>query len=123
VVNNAILMLDYTNQLRREGKGPREALLIACPTKLRPIFMSSLAIMLGMLPMAMGMGSSGAEMRQPMGIVSIGGIVASTLLALVVIPVLYMLTTHRAKDPLKSLPHLSMLEENGENGNGEKESL
>jgi len=114
VVNNAILMLDYTNQLRRGGKGPRESLLIACPTKLRPIFMSSIAIMLGMLPMALGIGSSGAEMRQPMGVVSIGGIIASTLLTLVVIPALYILTTHKAKDPITELPSLTLLEEDNE---------
>lgn len=97
VVNNAILLLDYTNQLVRiEGKTVKEALITACPTKLRPIIMASGAIILGMLPMALGLGAAGREFRQPMGIVSIGGLVVSTLLALFVIPSLYYLI-HRDK--------------------------
>lgn len=95
VVNNAILLLDYTNILRREGKGVTEALLEACPTKLKPILMSTIAIILGMLPMALGIGSAGREVRQPMGVVSIGGLVVSTLLTLYVIPAIYNLTTRR----------------------------
>lgn len=93
VVNNAILMLDYYNQLRREGRTSRDALIEACPTKLKPILMSNIAIVLGMLPMAMGIGASGAEMRQPMGVVIIGGIVVSTALTLFLIPALeYLLS-------------------------------
>lgn len=88
VVNNAILMLDYYNQLRRSGKNPHDALVEACPTKLKPILMSNIAIILGMLPMALGIGASGAEMRQPMGVVIIGGIVSSTMLTLWIIPAL-----------------------------------
>ncbi|MFC2130853.1 efflux RND transporter permease subunit [Bacteroidota bacterium] len=92
VVNNAILMLDYTNQLRREEKKPtREALMIACPTKLKPIIMSSAALILGMFPMAMGIGDAGVEMRQALGIVSIGGLISSTGLTLFVIPAFYYL--------------------------------
>jgi HAE1 family hydrophobic/amphiphilic exporter-1 len=86
VVNNAILILDYTNQLRADGMDLRSALLEACPVKLMAIIMSNLAAVLGMLPMALGIGASGAEIRQPMGIVSIGGILAATVLTLVVIP-------------------------------------
>jgi HAE1 family hydrophobic/amphiphilic exporter-1 len=86
VVNNAILILEYTNQLRSNGMGVRSALLEACPTKLQPILMANIATILGMLPMAMGIGSSGAEMRQPMGLVSIGGLIAATFLTLFVIP-------------------------------------
>lgn len=89
VVNNAILLLDYTNQLVREGKETKEALLTACPTKLKPIVMATLAIILGMLPMAVGIGSAGKELRQPMGIVSIGGLIVSALLTLYIIPSLY----------------------------------
>ncbi len=91
VVNNAILILDYVNTLRKDGMPLTEALIEACPAKLRPIIMSSIAIILGMLPMALGMGSSGREMRQPMGVVSIGGLVVSTLLTLIVIPAIYNL--------------------------------
>lgn len=95
VVNNAILMLDYTNILRREGKGVTEALLEACPTKLKPILMATIAVILGMLPMALGIGAAGKEFRQPMGIVSIGGLIVSAALTLVVIPAIYNLTTRR----------------------------
>jgi hydrophobic/amphiphilic exporter-1 (mainly G- bacteria), HAE1 family len=95
VVNNAILILDYANQLRRRGKTVREALLIAAPTKLKPILMANTATILGMLPMALGIGASGAEMRQPMGIVSIGGLIAATFLSLFVIPSLENLIESR----------------------------
>ncbi|MFC2145896.1 efflux RND transporter permease subunit [Acidobacteriota bacterium] len=97
VVNNAILLLDYTNILRREGKGVSEALLEACPTKLKPIIMATIAIILGMLPMALGIGDAGKEFRQPMGIISIGGLIVSAILTLVVIPAIYNLTTRRKK--------------------------
>ncbi len=86
VVNNAILILDYANQLRAGGMDLRSALLEACPAKLMAIIMSNLAAILGVLPMALGIGASAAEMRQPMGIVTIGGILSSTGLTLVVIP-------------------------------------
>ncbi len=92
VVNNAILMLDYTNQLVREQHiNVKEALIQACPTKLKPIVMSTLAIILGMLPLAIGVGSSGVEMRQPLGVVSIGGLLVSSVLTLFVIPAFYYL--------------------------------
>lgn len=97
VVNNAILLLDYTNILRREGKGVTEALLEACPTKLKPIIMATIAIILGMLPMALGIGASGKEFRQPMGIISIGGLIVSAILTLVIIPAIYNLTSRRKK--------------------------
>ena len=96
VVNNAILLLDYTNQLvRNQGMSIHDALITACPTKLKPILMSNIAIILGMLPMATGIGASGSEIRKPMGVVSIGGLVVSTLLALIVIPVLYNVVSRR----------------------------
>ena len=96
VVNNAILLLDYANILMRRGKNVHDALLEAGPTKLKPIIMATIAIILGMLPMALGIGAAGREFRQPMGIVSIGGLVVSTPLALIVIPALYYLTTKSA---------------------------
>jgi HAE1 family hydrophobic/amphiphilic exporter-1 len=91
VVNNAILILDQTNQLRATGLDLRSALLEACPTKLKAIIMSNLAAILGMLPMALGIGPSAAEARQPIGIVSIGGLISSTVLTLVVIPAVEIL--------------------------------
>jgi HAE1 family hydrophobic/amphiphilic exporter-1 len=74
-----------------------EALLEACPTKLKPIIMATIAIILGMLPMALGIGAAGKEFRQPMGIISIGGLIVSAVLTLVVIPAIYNLTTRRKK--------------------------
>lgn len=101
VVNNAILLLDYTNKLVREKGIPvHDALITACPTKLKAILMSNIAIILGMLPMAMGIGASGVEMRQPMGVVSIGGLLVSTVLSLIVIPVLYNVV-HRQQEKRK----------------------
>ncbi len=91
VVNNAILQMDYANQLQRQGKSVKDALLEACPTKLKPIIMATVAIILGMMPMALGIGSSGVEFRQPMGLVSIGGMVVSTIMGLFVIPAFYHL--------------------------------
>lgn len=88
VVNNAILLIDYTTVLRQQGKTRREALLEACPVKLRPIIMTTLATIVGMLPIALGFGW-GAEMRAPMAIVTIGGLIVSSVLALFVIPVVY----------------------------------
>ncbi|MDA3813984.1 MAG: efflux RND transporter permease subunit [Candidatus Cloacimonetes bacterium] len=95
VVNAAILIMDYTQQLREQGKTTKEALLEASPTKLKPILMSAVAIIFGMLPMALGIGEAGAEMRQPLGIVSIGGIIVSTIMTLYVIPAMYLITTKR----------------------------
>jgi HAE1 family hydrophobic/amphiphilic exporter-1 len=97
VVNNAILILDYYNQLRGEGMDGTEALLKACPAKLKAILMSNIAIILGMIPMALGIGESLAEMRQPMGIITIGGIVSSTILTLWFIPAIERLVIRRAK--------------------------
>jgi HAE1 family hydrophobic/amphiphilic exporter-1 len=88
VVNNAILLLDYYNQLKREGLSVREALIKACPAKLKAILMSNIAIILGMIPMALGIGASLAEMRQPMGIIVSGGIISSTVMTLWLIPCL-----------------------------------
>lgn len=94
VVNNAILILDYVNVKRKEGMCSHDALLEAGKLKLKPIIMSTLSIVIGMLPMAMGIGSSGREFRMPMGIVSIGGLIVSTLLTLIVVPAFYYLSTH-----------------------------
>lgn len=97
VVNNAILILDYTNILRRQGKTMHDALIEACPTKLKAILMSNIATILGLLPMALGIGKEMVEMRQPMGIVSIGGLITSTILTLFIIPATQYLVTNRKK--------------------------
>jgi HAE1 family hydrophobic/amphiphilic exporter-1 len=88
VVNNAILMLDYTSQLRNRGMKIKEALLEACSTRLRPIAMANLAIVVGMIPQIFG-GAEGSELRTPMAYVQIGGVLVSALLTLFVIPMAY----------------------------------
>ena len=90
VTKNAILLVDYTNQLRREGKPLKDALLAAGPVRLRPIVMTTVAMILGMLPSALGTGD-GSEFRAPIAIATIGGLLTSTLLTLVVVPVAYLL--------------------------------
>ncbi len=90
VTKNAILLVDYTNQLRGEGLAVREALLAAGPVRLRPIIMTTLAMILGMLPSAMSHGD-GSEFRAPISIATIGGLITSTMLTLLVVPVAYLL--------------------------------
>jgi multidrug efflux pump subunit AcrB len=85
---NAILIVDYINQLRQAGKTRNEAILIAAPIRLRPILMTTAATLLGMLPLALKLGE-GSELRAPMAITIMGGLITSTLLSLVVIPVVY----------------------------------
>jgi HAE1 family hydrophobic/amphiphilic exporter-1 len=88
VGKNAILLVDYTNTLRRQGMAMREAILEAGPTRLRPVLMTSLSLIFGLLPVAVAT-AHGGEVRSPMAVAVIGGMVLNTLLALVVIPVLY----------------------------------
>jgi len=88
VTKNAILLVDFTNQRQREGLGQFEALMEAGQVRLRPILMTTLAMVFGMLPMAIGMGDGG-ESQAPMGRAVIGGVITSTLLTLVVVPVAY----------------------------------
>jgi hydrophobic/amphiphilic exporter-1 (mainly G- bacteria), HAE1 family len=90
VVNNAIVLVDLINQLRRGGLERTAAIMEAGRARLRPILMTTLTTTLGLLPMALGFGE-GAEVRAPMAITVIGGLVVSTLLTLVVIPVVYSL--------------------------------
>mgnify|MGYP005828108243 FL=1 len=90
VVNNAIVYIDYTNQLRKDGMIVRDALITAGVTRLRPIVMTALTTMLGLLPLAIGAGE-GSEIQAPMAVAVIGGLFTSTLLTLVVIPVIYSL--------------------------------
>ena len=90
-VNNGIVMVDYTNQLRRKGMDKIEAILQACTIRLRPVLITALTTILGMLPMAMMSVSEGSEMRAPMAITVVGGLVATTLLTLFIIPTIYSL--------------------------------
>ncbi|MGB0496237.1 MAG: efflux RND transporter permease subunit, partial [Kangiellaceae bacterium] len=88
VVNNAIVLIDRINQLREEGKNKLDAIKEAAESRLRPIMMTTMTTTLGMLPLALGI-SEGTEIRAPMAITVIGGLLASTLLTLIVIPVMY----------------------------------
>ena len=88
VVKNAIVLVDCINRLRREGKAKAEAIVMAGQIRLRPILMTTLTTILGLTPMALGLGE-GAEIRGPMAITVIGGLLVSTLLTLVVIPTAY----------------------------------
>ena len=88
VTKNAILLVDFTNHAQREGKSQFAALMEAGQVRLRPILMTTLAMIFGMLPMAIGMGDGG-ETQAPMGRAVIGGVITSTLLTLVVVPVAY----------------------------------
>jgi HAE1 family hydrophobic/amphiphilic exporter-1 len=90
VTKNAILLVDYAKVLGRQGLGRREAIIEAGRTRLRPIVMTTCAMVFGMLPLALALGS-GAELRAPMARAVIGGLVTSTLLTLVVVPVVYTL--------------------------------
>jgi multidrug efflux pump subunit AcrB len=88
VTKNAILLVDFANQGQKEGKSQFAALMEAGQVRLRPILMTTLAMIFGMLPMAIGMGEGG-ETQAPMGRAVIGGVITSTLLTLVVVPVAY----------------------------------
>ncbi|MDP3818695.1 MAG: efflux RND transporter permease subunit [Methylotenera sp.] len=90
VAKNSILLVDLTNQLRGKGAGINEALLEACPIRLRPVIMTSLTIILALLPAALGLGA-GSETNGPLAIAVIGGMISSTLLTLVVVPAAYSL--------------------------------
>ena len=90
VTKNAILLIDYANQRRREGLERAQALLDAAQVRLRPILMTTLAMVFGMLPLAIST-SEGSEQRAGMAHAVIGGVIASTLLTLLVVPVLYAL--------------------------------
>jgi HAE1 family hydrophobic/amphiphilic exporter-1 len=91
VKKNSILLVDFTNQVRGEGKNVGEALLIACPIRLRPILMTSIATIAAAIPPAMAIGA-GAEVRAPMAITVIGGVAVSTFFTLFVVPCVYLLT-------------------------------
>ena len=96
VAKNSILLIDMTNQYRRDGMGIDTALLEACPIRLRPILMTSLTIILALTPAAMKFGA-GADTNGPLSIAVIGGMITSTLLTLVVVPAAYSLVEHAVK--------------------------
>jgi len=98
VTKNSILLVDMILRLRRAGQAREEAILVAGPVRLRPILMTTIAMVAGMSPTALSLGS-GSEFRSPMGVTVIGGLITSTLLTLVVVPILYTVL-----DDLQRLP-------------------
>ncbi|KFZ27566.1 MAG: Swarming motility protein SwrC [Candidatus Izimaplasma bacterium HR2] len=96
VVNNGIVLVDYTNQLRATGLTVKEALLEAGRTRMRPIIMTALTTILALIAMALAIGE-GAEMMQPMAVTTIGGLIYATMLTLIVVPIMYYLVTKYAK--------------------------
>ena len=94
VAKNSILLIDRTNQERQKGLEIDEALLSACPRRLRPILMTSLTLILAMMMPALGIGS-GVELSQPLAIAIVGGMISSTFLSLVIVPIIYSSTEKR----------------------------
>ena len=94
VVNNSIILVDYTNQLRRKGMAIKEAIIKAGQVRLLPILLTTMTTIGGLLPLTL----SGSVMWAPMGASIIGGLLVSTLLTLFVVPVLYSLLGKRALD-------------------------
>jgi HAE1 family hydrophobic/amphiphilic exporter-1 len=88
VTKNAILLVDFAIRARQDGMARSDALLLAAKVRLRPILMTTLAMIFGMLPLALAM-TEGSEQRAPMGQAVIGGVITSSLLTLVVVPVIY----------------------------------
>jgi HAE1 family hydrophobic/amphiphilic exporter-1 len=88
VAKNSILLIDRTNQERESGYSIDEALLEACPRRLRPILMTTLTLILAMLMPAFGIGS-GTELSQPLAIAVVGGMISSTFLSLIIVPIIY----------------------------------
>jgi HAE1 family hydrophobic/amphiphilic exporter-1 len=101
VMKNGILLVDYANQLRADGRSAEAAMREAGPIRMRPVLMTTGALIFGLLPVAFG-GKTGSEFRAPMGMITIGGLLTSTLLTLVVVPVVYTLLD-RVSERLQSL--------------------
>lgn len=113
VVNNAIVLIDYINQLRKEGMERDQAILEAGPKRLRPILMTSLTTILGLLPLALATGE-GTEIQTPMSLVVIGGLISSTFLTLVVIPPIYTMFDN-LRHPFKRRKEKKLLSKQEEN--------
>ena len=96
VVKNGIVLVDYINLMRDRGYELNEAIALSGESRLRPVLMTAFTTMLGMVPMALNRGE-GSEMWVPMGIVVIGGLMVSTIVTLIVVPVLYAITSKKGE--------------------------
>ncbi|SFR84362.1 efflux RND transporter permease subunit [Anaeromicropila populeti] len=112
IVNNGIVLVDYTNQLRQEGITKKEAIVEACVTRMRPVLMTALTTILGLSTMAVGVGM-GSDMMQPIAIVTIGGLLYGTITTLFVIPVLYDILNRKEMKVLRE-QDLVLLEDEDE---------
>jgi len=101
--SNSILIVDFAHNLRRQGLSPADAVITACRVRLRPILMTSLATIIGMIPMALKMGT-GAEQYTPMARAIIGGLTSSVLLTIFIVPAAYLLVYGRGKGDATELP-------------------
>ena len=112
IVNNGIVLIDCMNQLRLGGMERREAVTAACGMRLRPVLMTALTTILGLVPLALGAGT-GASLVQPVAVVSIGGLTYATFMTLFVVPIVYDALCRR---PLRQLTQedLTIVEENGQ---------
>jgi HAE1 family hydrophobic/amphiphilic exporter-1 len=106
VAKNSILLVDLTNRRRAEGMDVNEALREACPIRLRPVLMTSLTLILALLPAAFGLGA-GSETNGPLAVSVIGGMITSTLLTLVVVPAVYSLVEDWRKRRGFSAPNIA----------------
>jgi len=113
VVKNAIVLVDYINLMRERGLELKEAIVVSGQSRLRPVLMTSLTTILGMLPLAMSTGS-GSEIWSPMGIAVIGGLIFSTIVTLVLVPVIYHIMLRRS-DQRKKVMEYDFMNGNGEN--------
>ncbi|MBD8031561.1 efflux RND transporter permease subunit [Solibacillus merdavium] len=96
VVNNGIVLIDYINQKRQRGLNVTDAIIVGAQDRIRPILMTALTTILGLVPLALGIGE-GTEMNQPMAIVVIGGLISSTILTLFIVPIIYSLIEKETK--------------------------
>lgn len=96
VVNNGIVLIDYINQKRQLGLNIHDAIITGAQDRMRPILMTALTTILGLVPLALGIGE-GTEMNQPMAVVVIGGLISSTILTLFIVPIIYSLIEREAK--------------------------
>ena len=105
VKKNGIMMIDFAIEAQRSGKSARDAIYEACVVRFRPIMMTTMAALMGTIPIALGFGS-GAEARRPLGLAVVGGLIFSQTLTLFVTPVfyLYMDKLRRKKTPLAAAP-------------------
>jgi HAE1 family hydrophobic/amphiphilic exporter-1 len=112
VVKNAIVLVDYINLMRERGLELKEAIIVSGKSRLRPVLMTSLTTILGMLPLAMSTGS-GSEIWSPMGIAVIGGLIFSTIVTLILVPVIYHMMLRKSDSRKKAVEYDFL------NGNGE----